>query len=388
MAVALLISAICSAQNARDYPLQGDSFCYGDATDYTALSIVRSVRNIGPERRTPTVQPPNPVMVNPDGSMWVEQVEVIDSLTLRKGSVVKVVVPTPYGKAAYPFVAGKRYLVIATGQEDGVFREPKSRRDPGTSSNHANGPDEIYGFAAFETHQSKLSAGESPAWRIANSIADTLRDSSDEALRRTLSWLYVMRYPGSDDPAFRVGRHDFEYAERLRANLTNPSAYRKSKVYQVLCGWKVFGMEMPFLNALIEASNSPTAWTSRGDYLYIGDLQFGSPGTSGDPNYKGVTLNAESWTSAVVGSKSEPVRGFLLASFDYITNDDQNRRLAELLNDRSEGVQAMIVTHLARNLNVPDKDVMRGDVAQRFAWKNKDEVLSYWRSRYGIPGHP
>jgi hypothetical protein len=385
----VITSASSQAQSARDYPLQTDSFSYKDAADYNALSIVQSIRNLGSQTRTSAPVTLNGSVIAGRGdSVWVEEARVIDSATLPQGKIVHILVPASSGKILFPFEAGKRYLVIATGQAKGAFVEPASRAEAVPDIGKPAASNEILGFAAFETHAARLSPGQSSAWRIANSVADTLIDSSDADLRRTLSWLFTMWYPGSEDPLLRVGRPDFEYAQRLRADITNPTAYRSAKVYQVLCRWKVFGMQTPFLQALIKASKDPAAWTATGDLLLNGDLNYGSPAATGDPNYQAITLNAETWTDAVLEAKSAPIRGYLLGSFDYYTTEEQNRRLAALLSDPDEGTQAQIVTHLSRNLKMPEKDVARTGPEQRFAWKNKDEVLSYWRSRYGIPGKP
>ena len=386
VALATLNCGAVSAQRIGDYPFQkSGGFRYADAADYTCLSIVESVRAVGVDDRTPAAPKAQsgPRIVSNEHLNWVEEVRIVDSLSLTRGSLVKIVVHTGARFMAYPFVAGKRYLVLANSQKNGAFVEPTWEVQSGIQGEPSKAANEIAAFAAFETQQTKLAKGDSPAWKLANSVADTLINASDESLRRTLGWLNVMDYPGYSDTAFIAGRPDFPFADRLRENVEGKSPYRMAKVYQVLCHWKVFGTEKHYVHLLIEASKSASAWTAPGDYFWYGGLGFSKAGTS-DANYQWIDLTPEVWTNAITEAKSVPIRDYLFANFPMTTTDEQNQRLAFLLNDPSQGTQAGIVGHFARVYDLPKLGFIQGDAAEQFAWRNKSEALSYWRKRFGV----
>lgn len=376
------------AQASTDYPLQ-IRMNYADAPDYTCLAIVDSIRNIGFDDRSlakPHSGTGMTSLVNHRHLTWVEEVRIVDSIGVARGSTVRLVVPLQGSTIKFPFVPGERYLVLATGQKVSMFVEPTSWARSGVVGEFARNSNEIAGFAAFETHMSKLSTGETPAWQIANSVADTLVSSTDASLRRTLSWFDSCGYPGLVGSEYVEGRKDLPFAHRLLSSVRNASAYRRSKVYQLLCRWHVRDMEEPYVQSLIDTSKLANSWTAPEDSFFGENLRR-TPPIAGAADREWSRLTAEEWVTAIVKSKNPKITDYLLNSFDFVTSENENRQLAELLNGSDISLQGDIVNFFAEAYGIPNMGVLKEGKPGHSVWRNRDEAVGYWRSRFKV-NHP
>jgi len=380
--------------NAHDYPLQS-GLDYKLAGNITVLAVVEctgpgaisertySTLSAVPEPYDPVVQRTRSHIAK--DKALVESVRVIDSTSLPPGATVKVVTPIGHDHPAFEMRQGNRYLLLASAAKDGRLEIPTARESVATRATPALSANEISGWAVFETKATSLPKGDDLADRIVNSIADTLSSASDEGVRRATGWFESCGYPGGGRGTDQFGRADFPVSLRLRSLAEHASSdYQRARIYRVLCAWHVAGAEGPFVQALIASSKNPSAFTSTGDYLLGGILQYSVAYSMSHPNYKAFALDGNVWADAVLNAKSLTIQRFLLMNLGGHTDEAHDKALANMMVRSEEGLGRVVARHLAWNQNRPDLQPTEELVGGKSVWTNRQMVTRAWASRYGV----
>lgn len=238
-------------------------------------------------------------------------------------------------------------------------------------------------LAAFEAPNHKLNPLLSELDLIGALFNSLLKQNWNEAARTSLFLnvsersLFLANEPGETQ---QVGK---SMAPILEAT----SQKQRDPLWRVFASmaflqWRIRGSEQPYLQALLDSSHE----VSSDVQLPLVDMEIvprsGSIGVIN--SYKHVMYDREAIGNAVVDTRNDALREFLLG-YVSIPSESMQLKLAQVLRSAHERTLEKLCELFDRlHGSESTKIAIVRDGSGRKRWANKDELVSYWRSYFGV----
>lgn len=386
-AICLFLAISALPANQRAWQLNRSGI---HAADVDALDGVAIVRANGRESVTNLSQ----VFV-------VERVVVLDAAFSLRGDARLVVPPAGRHESLAALTPGKTYLVLGTMPKDGAMRSFRGndREDPGWRPFADATAGDFAGLGRVATRQTRLSPGDGRLEVVQNSIADAFRGASDEEARDLRAFMDNLRglaFPGQPEfnsrpeDAFSPGREESPLVRRIRAAIASERPYVRVQALAALNSWLVRYTQDDLLDAILDCGSDPTLFKD-GDWIPDIVHRNREPGWGVPPDERRRPYNLQDGIARLESARNVAVKRYILREGFPAPGDDLKRRFARMLNDPDRHCRAFV----ARQLAGWERDYEKGPQIEygrnldtgeaTYAFPNLEEVLPYWRQRYGVP---
>jgi hypothetical protein len=336
----------------------------------------------------------------PYDSYDVERVTILDAAFPKRGEGRLLVERPGRHGSRLALSPGRTYLILGVLPRDGQHQSAHRVR-PGelVFSPFADASaGDFTGLAHFATRQTRLSPGEDRLQIVQNSIADAFRGATDEDARRLRDFLHYLRglaFPQDEtqQPTIRgarpLGRNDSPMVRRIREAVASERPYVRVQAMVALNGWNVWHSADDLLDAIADCAGDPALFGQGDPVPRIGFVESAAVGCS-PPGYRPRQRDPEAWIARLETARNVRVKRYLLRRQFPPPDDGLKRRFARMLNDPDRESSAFVAIQLAvwenDRVRWPQVEDTAGPDGERvYSFPNLEEVLPYWRRRYGVP---